>query len=352
MQIVLIFCEKRRSEVHIQYSPEQKAVILDLFYVQNMDFKSIQNIYPAFVRQNLARWKKKAEEEDPATHFTDYYRNLDSEIAFRHDGGGRKFSRINKCVYPLLDVEMTRLDVIGANTSASNMSRKYRKIAYENGFTISEFPYEVQENKMHNFITWGGWREKSINEQNKGGSEEIKYTKLSYYGHGLAWNNLLDTVKMRESWKEMQQNDTLEDIEGDNFTNVLEVLNLEECVSNKMGTEVNKYINSLEHKCWPRNLTEEEVVKLPRDEREKKIKELQEVLLQSDIYGEKLYPEMTKDMHELTMFTLSVGLDRTAEFDHSGILTGTSGKRRRLTRQKNRVKIIQSGSPKSAITFY
>ena len=64
---------KRRSEVFedepprkrrvsfIQYSPKQKALILELFYNEDTTFPNLQILYPGLVRDNISRWKRNAE---------------------------------------------------------------------------------------------------------------------------------------------------------------------------------------------------------------------------------------------------------------------------------------------------
>ena len=96
-------------------------------------------------------------------------------------GAGRKKSKINEQVYPLLKKEMLKAANIGGDTTKKEQCAKYKKIAKELGYTKKDFPEDVLNGRMQRFDAVLDFSLRACNQKRSNRKDNYELDRLSRY---------------------------------------------------------------------------------------------------------------------------------------------------------------------------
>ena len=105
-------------------------------------------------------------------------------------GQGRKKSKINEEVYPLLKAIMLKTAKIGGDTRRKAQCAKYRKIAYELNYMKEDISVDVRNNRMQRFDSILDFSLRAINQKKDNRKSTYEIDRLSRYVKDLMKRNI------------------------------------------------------------------------------------------------------------------------------------------------------------------
>ena len=96
-------------------------------------------------------------------------------------GAGRKKSKINDDVYPLLKKSMERAAKIGGSTTKKAQCAKFREIALKLGYKDEDIPQDVRNGRMQRFDEILDFTLRACNQKKSNRNDNYDIDRLSRY---------------------------------------------------------------------------------------------------------------------------------------------------------------------------